>query len=257
MVTPSVTCYPQPGKTKSRVVLEAFACGAGGAALVEAPPVLSAGGVAFFGVVGIEHLLRLSIAEGRAWYYGDNSYFDAGRGRYFRFTRGWFQQVRSEAVPAPERLEALGLRIAPWQRTGEHIVVVEQSEHFLELSGAGRHWLLRVLSELQQHTKRPIMVRRWSRNKDGAAATLADALKGAWALVTHMSAAATEAVLAGVPVFVSGRCAAEPMASGPLSSIESPRYPDGREEWAARLAASQWTLDELRAGLGWRTLHGL
>lgn len=248
----SVTCYPQLGKAKSRLVCEAFAAGCGGRLHAGNYTVLDPGGAAFYGVVGIEHLLRLAIAERREFWYGDNSYFDAGRGRYFRFSRKCLQESKL-LPPDHARLKALGVAVKPWRKEGRHIVVVEQSEHFLDLVGQ-KHWLLRALSALSQVTDRPLKVRRWSRDKAKAASSLRADLAGAWALVTHMSAAANEALLAGVPVFVSGLCAATPLASGELSKIETPRHPDGREDWAAGLAAHQWTLDELRSGDAWRML---
>lgn len=85
--------------------------------------------------------------------------------------------------------------------------------------------------------------------------TLQEDLKDAHCVVTHMSAAANEALIAGVPVFVTGLCAASPLASGSLKEIEHPRYPSGREEWLAGLAGAQWTLDEFRRGIAWRALN--
>ena len=250
-----VTAYPQPGKARSRAVLEAFAQGCGGAIVGDGPAGLSPGAAAFYGLVGIEHLLNLAIAEEREFFYGDNGHFDVSRQRYFRFAKNSFQITFPKVAPNALRFQQTGAELKPWTFSGNHIVVVEQSEHFLSLSGAGRNWLERTVLSLKQHTDRPIVIRRWRRDKDKASATLRADLRGAWALVTHMSAAATEAVLAGVPVFVSGRCAALPMASGELSKIENPKRPEGREDWAGRLAASQWTLEELYNGDAWRILQ--
>jgi len=244
--------YAQPGKARSFQVLEAFTAGCGGR--VAQRPVLEDGDVAFYGTLGLEWMVRQVRAEGRTFYFGDNSFFDAGRGRFFRFARDAFQ-VHEKMPPDHGRLAALGVKIRPWAAGGRHIVVVEQSEHFLELSGIGKHWLVRVLADMRRYTDRPLVVRRWRRDKAKAASTLAADLRGAWALVTHMSAAANEALIAGVPAFVSGLCAATPMASGELSKIESPNRPDGREDWAAGLAGAQWTLGELRDGTAWRGLN--
>lgn len=234
-------------------MVDAFIAGAGGRVSGQTTN-LEEGGACFFGVVGIEHLVRLAIAEERAWWYGDNSFFDRSRGRYFRFSKNALQ-LSSLQTPDHGRLKALGISPCPWRKTGRHIVIVEQSEHFLSLAGA-RQWLAKVIAEVSGCTDRTLRVRRWSRDKSGAAASLGKDLHGAWCLITHSSAAANEALLAGVPVFVSGRCAATPLASGPLANIESPRFPDGREDWAAGLAARQWTLEELRSGMAWRTLNG-
>ena len=46
------------------------------------------------------------------------------------------------------------------------------------------------------------------------------------------------------------------MASGELRDIENPPMPDGRADWAARLAANQWTAEEIRAGVAWWALTG-
>ena len=253
-MNPSVICFPQPGKAKSNDVMAAFAEGAGG--LVSTGPRDARYGLpaAFFGVVGIEDVFARAMASGRDWFYGDNSYFDRCRGKFFRFGQNEFQLSRL-ARPDHARAKALGLAPAKWQ-SGKHVIVVEQSPHFLRLSGVGDDWAARTVAELKRYTDRPIRLRPWRRDKDKAAAGLRADLAGAWALVTHMSAAAVEALLSGVPVFVTGPCAASPMASGELSAIKTPHYPDGRENWAAGLAGHQWTIEELRDGTAWRVLHG-
>jgi hypothetical protein len=252
-VSHSVICYAQPGKARSREVLSAFAAGCRGAVVENPPARLIPGPAAFYGCVGLEHLL-LEARCGREWYYGDNAYFDRARGTHFRFAQNALQ-FSGCAMPEPERFARLGIEIKPWKKDGRHIVVVEQSAHFLRLAGEGHDWYERTVSELKRHTDRPIVSRSWRRDKDKAAATLAADLADAWALVTHMSAAATEAVLAGVPVFVTGPCAATPVASGRLERIETPAYPEWRELWACGLAGMQWTIEEIRAGAAWRALN--
>jgi len=86
-------------------------------------------------------------------------------------------------------------------------------------------------------------------------APLAMDLIDCWAVVAHSSNVAVDALLLGVPVFVTDRCGARRCADTDLSHIESPRMPDDREEWAATLAAQQWTLEEMRSGLAWRMLQ--
>jgi hypothetical protein len=69
--------------------------------------------------------------------------------------------------------------------------------------------------------------------------------------VTWTSNVAVEAIVAGVPAFVSRYSAAAPMA-GMLDTlehrIETPPMPDGREGWAASLAYGQFTLAEIASG---------
>jgi hypothetical protein len=248
--------YPQPGKDKSRRLLEAFVEGAGGtiadpaAGLQHSLLGCRAVAGAFYGTVGIEPLFRAAQRAGD-WFYLDNSYFDAVRQQQFRISRNAMQRAgRADYA----RLDRLGLEIAPWRRSGRHIVIVEQSDYFMrELCDYPIElWREDVRRKLAAHTDRPIVVRPWIRDKAKASSSLAEVLVDAWALVTHASAAANEAVLAGVPVFVTGQSVALAMGLSQLEQIETPRRPDGRRHWAAQLAGSQFTEDEMRNGTAWR-----
>jgi hypothetical protein len=252
--------YPQHGKAKSIQLVGAFVNGARAAGvrgkLIHPDRGLEPGvPAAFYGTIGIEPLFRQA-RDSVEWFYIDNAFFDYGRGEYFRVGRNAFQ--RALRTPDYARLDALCAPIAAWTRAGGHVLVVEQSDYFMrELvgwPGGGPGWRDYVLEKLRAHTDRPIKIRTWRRDKAAAAAGLAADLAGAWALVTHASAAANEALLAGIPVFATGACAALELGLSQLEQIEAPRRPDGRREWAARLAASQWTENELRDGTAWRAL---
>ena len=250
----SVTCYPTPGKAKALMICDAFARGASGA--VRDPRHGAQPGAAFFyGVVDATARIFNTVRdEGRDWYYADNAYFDRGRQAYFRVAKNAFQL--SKIVPGDyKRLDRAGVKIKPWRTTGEHVVVCEQSAAFMRLCGYEGDWTSEVLAQLKQVTSRPVRLRAWNRDKGKMMATLKADLVGAWALVTHMSASANEALLAGVPVFVTGPCAALPMSNTTWQHIDNPVLYEGREEWAAGLVANQWTLDEMKSGKCWRDLN--
>ena len=250
-----VTCYPQPGKPKSLRLCRAFAAGAGGT--VDETGELQPGASGFYGVVGIEALFRQAQNDGRDWYYMDNAHFDSVRGAYFRAARNTLQWRGGK--PDWARFAKLGLGVQPWQKGGRHIVVCPQSEHFMRdvcgWPGGMLAWADDTLHRIKAATDRAIVVRHWDRDKGARLRDLQEDLRGAWALVTHMSAAANEALVAGIPVFLTGPSAALSMGSSELENIESPRRPDGRIEWAARLAGAQWSVEELAAGAAWRALH--
>lgn len=254
----AVVGYVPSKKAKARVVCAAFVQGAGGVVRQPPPNRLEAGAAAFFGVIdGTQHLWQEARAEGRDWYYLDNAYFDVVRGRLYRATKNAVQANGREA-PAWPRWAALGVKIRPWRKQGRHVILVAQSDTYMRVvAGYAGCWWRDALALLKRHTDRPIAMRGWRANKMALAATLKDALRDCWALVTWSSAAANEALLAGVPVFTAGSCAATPMGLSDLTRIESPNYPDGRDAWAAGLAGRQWTLDEFRNGTAWRTLNGL
>ena len=250
-----VTCYPQPGKPRSADIMTRFAAGAGGK--IAKGRVLEPGPAAFFGVVGIADLLNQARADGRDWYYGDNSYFDVTRKVMTRFGKNALQDD-GRGAPDWDRWKKLGITVKPWTRAGRDVLVCRQSDHFMEnvacWPGGGAGWLDSVTTAIRAHTDRPIIIRPYNRDKGASAATLHADLANAWAVVAHTSAAANEAILAGVPAFVTGRCAASSVALDSLDLIESPLRSEGREEWGAALAGRQWSLSEISDGTAWRAL---
>jgi hypothetical protein len=211
---------------------------------------------------GLLPTLRQAQREGRDWYYGDNGYFKPGRRirdrGYYRVTKGAMQHDGSGVFP-PDRWNRLGLSIKPWRKRGSHIVVCPPSRLYaVILDFNADQWLADTLSKLKTYTDRPLRVRKkmsWDEVKRLDGPSLADDLADAWALVTHSSNAAVEALLAGVPVFCTDRCAAYRMGLPDLARIEDPAMPDDREQWAWNLAANQWNLEEMRSGLCWRELQ--
>jgi hypothetical protein len=189
----------------------------------------------------------------RDFYFCDNSYFDAGRERFFRVTRNAIQHHgfgRSDG----KRLRELGVEIKPW-RTGRHVLVCLQSQLFMRLIAGFPEWQEGISRWVFERTDRPIRVRGWSPHKAALRETLRRDLEDAHCVVTWSSCAAVEAILAGVPVICMGPAAAGRMSSRSLDDIENPPRPEGREEWAAVLADNQWTLQEMREGMAWKALQ--
>ena len=249
-MSPSVTCYADGGKRKSVTLCEAFAAGSGGRVLRDATHIAT-GAAAFYGVTPrTKSLFDAARDDGRAWYYIDNGYF--GRGSFYRVTRDAVQIDGRSGARSAARFRAFGLAVAPWRRGGRHVLLCTQSKAYLRLvcDLDGDAWLSDTLSRLRAATDRPIRLR----GKDSAT-SLAAELADCWALVTHASNAAVEALLAGVPVFVTGPSAAAAMGCRELSKIESPRMPDERPAWVERLAAAQWSLAEIRDGTAWDALR--
>lgn len=201
---------------------------------------------------GLLPTLNQARKDGRPWVYADRGYFRATYGDdhtgFFRVTRNAFQHDGRDEGGNSMRWGKLMLSIHPWRR-GRHILVCPPGDVFTQaMQGrSARDWFIETMGQLAAHTDRPIRVRQKPK-KTGVGVPLADDLQDCHALVTFMSNTAVEAVLAGVPVFCTGRCAGGAMGSRSLAAIESPSYPDNRLEWASALANSQWTLEEIRTG---------
>lgn len=248
-----LTACPVPGKVKSAMLCKAFIAGA---------PVTATGFV-FYGVKAGNYAQWVAARKsGLDWYFIDNSYFDDWRGIMFRVTKNRLQHngIGTSDGRRLANLNDLGEPIVPskgWRvdDTG-YVLVIEQSlDHYkyvLELKEPER-WLERTLARIDS---RPAMVRRWTANKPELAQSFKQDLAGAGFLVTHTSAAAVEAVIAGVPVQCDQQCTAH------LCSYLNPIYftqfqygLDDRLRWAQVLADNQWTIGEMERGHAWRVLN--
>lgn len=267
-------CYINPNKGGAREILGAFAKGSG--ADITADLSLKPGRPAvLYGVDAMtDPLWREIVAKRHPYYYIDNGYFGSKwqGGNYYRVTKDAPQQdgltSRIDVTNLDDqthkwllggsdgsRWRKLGKAIKPWRTDGTYILVAVQSDlwHHRHGHGGADRFADWVVAEIGKYTKRPVIV-RGKPLKGHTEPPLLDHIRGAWAVVTHTSNVAVDALLEGVPCFTLGQCAAEAMGLSDLSQIESPVHPE-REAWAAVLADNQWTLDELRDGTCWRALN--
>lgn len=235
-----LTAHPVALKEKSRNLCNAFLAGA--------PK--DAYGHVFFGVneTNWDAWRRVLLRKEPYWYI-DNSYFDSVRGQQFRITRNAIQVCDALARSSNgKRFEALGLEIKPWQpKEDGWWLVIEQSPNFMQRVANDKRWLEKFAAGLD--ASRRVKVRRWKSDKPALQSTLPEDLKGAWALITHSSAAAVTAVLAGVPARVSRMSALTNM----VCSVNSPL--DQRRHYMNVLADNQFTTQEMEDGTAWRMLN--
>lgn len=157
-----------------------------------------------------------------------------------------------------ERVARLGVTLAPWRREGRHVLVALPGPSFGRAWGLDMPaWVegapggLSLLERVQAATDRPVVVRR----KDSTT-PLAEDLDGAWAVVTHSSNVAVDAVLAGVPVVCEPSSPTAPLGNLGLGHLERPHLAE-RAPWLASLLRQQWTLEEMRSGEAWQALRAL
>lgn len=239
--------YSVPAERSSPMFARAFAKGCHGH--VDTSGVLQPGPVALFGSLHRWPLLQQAIKARREWFYGDHGYF--GRFEYYRITRNAYQHDGTGSA-GPERFQSFHRTVQPWRKTGQHVLVCPNSAGYFALFGLHvDQWIADVTQRLRASTDRPIRL-RW---KQPYGSKIERDLQDCWAVVTYSSAAALDALIAGVPVFsLATFSAAYRMGLSDLSRIESPAYPEDREPFLWNLAAQQWTLDEMASGLAWGAL---
>lgn len=205
---------------------------------------------AFWGQPALWQSFQAARRTAPTWYYGDHAFF--GRGRFYRCAKNQTQFMGRTGDDDPARFRSFRILVQDWRRAGGHILLCPNSEPFFGLHGFEfGEWVRDTTTAIRRWSDRPVHV-RWK--SEAAKRSLEEDLRDCWAVVTFCSNAAVMAALAGIPVFCTAECAGLTMGSGDLSQIESPKMPEGREQWAARLANHQWTLDEMRSGALWNAI---
>lgn len=149
------------------------------------------------------------------------------------------------------RWASLGLELAPWRKTGRHVLVCLSRGLGAPTTAMPKWWAENIARNVKLYTGREIRIRTHP-NAQGSVGlvgpSLAEDLVDAHVVVTWGSNAGTEALLAGVPVIHGLDCwIMAPAASPELHAIEDPPMPD-RLPAFIRLSWAQWTLDEIATG---------
>ena len=136
-------------------------------------------------------------------------------------------------------------------------------------------WFEQQINEIRKYTNRPIQVRPHPRNHIGFDykkykdvslvrpvmdrntvddTNFKDTLKDAWAVVNHSSNPAIEAVINGIPVFVSADSLCYDVGNHSLADINNPKMPD-RRGWTEKLSYTEWFEDEIENGSPWQRIR--
>lgn len=163
--------------------------------------------------------------------------------------------------------------LKPWDPSGEIIVICGQHDASEQWRGLPRmdKWIAQQITELRKYTSRPILVRPHPRNiiqfresdfknvkirlpqRDHSTYDDTDfkaTLGRTWAVINHSSNPAMEAVIRGIPVFVSESSLCYEVGNSNLADINSPAMPN-RITWANKLSYTEWFEREIEEGLPW------
>ena len=167
--------------------------------------------------------------------------------------------------------------LRPWNPTGDLIVICGQHDASEQWKGLPKMstWIEQQITEIRKYTTRPILVRPHPRNtitfdenkfknvkvrlpkRDYMTYDDTDfkaTLERTWAVVNHSSNPAMEAVIKGIPVFVSESSLCHDVGNIKLADINTPAMPN-RLTWANKLAYTEWFADEIEQGLPWARIR--
>jgi hypothetical protein len=166
--------------------------------------------------------------------------------------------------------------LQPWKDTGNKIIILGQhhtSEQWAGMPSMDK-WFENQIQEIRKHTDKVIEIRPHPRNPIGLnvkkysnvsikypimdKATIDDTdfkktLNDAWAVVNYSSNPAMEAVINGVPVFVSEDSLCHEVGNTSFENINNPTKPD-RQNWAYKLSYTEWFANEIAEGKPWRRI---
>ena len=166
--------------------------------------------------------------------------------------------------------------LKPWKDTGNKIIILGQHHTSEQWAGmpAMNRWFENQITEIRKHTDRHIELRPHPRNSiifdvkkfknvsirypvmDRTTIDDTDfknVLQDAYAVVNYSSNPAMEAVINGVPVFVSEDSLCHEVGNTTFDNINNPTKPD-RQNWAYKLSYTEWFADEIAEGKPWKRI---
>lgn len=163
------------------------------------------------------------------------------------------------------RSRDLDIEIKPWNPSDGHILIAGMGDKAAEAEGFEvEEWERWAIKKLRAVTNRSIVYRpkpSWKRAKPIAGVgyspkttELHHAFRGCYAVFTHHSNVAVEAICAGIPAWC-WKGVALPFASQDFDQLKRPLMKDGREQWVNDIAWCQWNVAEMRSGLAWMHLQ--
>ena len=211
-------------------------------------------------IINNEESIRSRIFAGREFWFTDAGYtnFITAKSKpWHRLCRNHIHQSLSHMNFPADRLSLLESMPQPWQTTGNKILVVESSDVHHQMLGSDRKsWRDHVIKELAKHTDRPIEYRakHMDRKTRDSVYDLLMSSNDYYCVISDSSAAAVEAVWAGVPIITLNKHVTSTIARTQVADINNLyRGPIG--DWLCALTYSQFTKKEMQNGTAWQIIE--
>ena len=246
------------GHVSSKVVCESLAEGFGCdiARMPWARPLETPG--AFYGRDrGTLAIVAQSAVDGNHWIMADNGYIGAYQyNGYYKISRDGFQCDGTGAPDEGRLVDVLAITgqkfVKDWRSSTKkwHILICPPIVGYERIHWfSSTRWTRSLVKQIRKLTDRKIRVRYKPGENLYTGRSIADDLKNCHALITHDSNIAVEAIMAGIPVFITGTSPAQVFGNVDVSTIAEPRLEGDRWEWLSILANNQWTLKEIKDGM--------
>lgn len=211
----------------------------------------------------VEQLANRFESQGGRVIVAENGYLGADESgiQYYALALKGHNGSGQWPIGGPERWERLGIELKPWRESGDHVLVCPNRSFGPKGFAMPQGWGEATAQRLRQITKREVRLRphpgNWQQKTEEVRASLADDLKGAWAVVIWASSAGLHALISGIPVFREApHWVGGDASQRDVMRIDAPAYPD-RLPALQRMAWAQFTIAEISGGEPFRRLLAL
>jgi len=173
----------------------------------------------------------------------------------------------------PKRPEKLGVKLSPEkQHRRPEILIATQLQQSQQWQGQPpmSKWVEETVAKIRKYSDRKIVVRTHPRSPilvkiPGVEIEVPKKILGSYddfdidynyhCVINHNSGPAVQAAIHGVPIICDTTSLAGEI-SEKMENIENPRLPD-RQDWFLKLCHTEWTVEEIRAGIPLKRLERL
>ena len=196
------------------------------------------------------------------FYNFDSAYFGNVKKKIiFRLSVNNFQNVEPIVNRPSDRWEQLGLEQHSFKQ-GSAIVIVPPDRKIANALGLGSEdqWINETVHKIKNFTDREIKIRKRPEPRADriVSNTFKDFIKDdTFCVIGYSSNALVEAAMHDIPVIALGHSATKSLYNYQLQDIEKikPAYLDDKQAWLNHLAYSQFTREELIAGVAWDLIN--
>ena len=196
------------------------------------------------------------------FYNFDSAYFGNVKKKIiFRLSVNNFQNVEPIVNRPSDRWEQLGLEQHSFKQ-GSAIVIVPPDRKIANALGLGSEdqWINETVHKIKNFTDREIKIRKRPEPRADriVSNTFKDFIKDdTFCVIGYSSNALVEAAIYDIPVIALGHSATKSLYNYQLQDIEKikPAYLDDKQAWLNHLAYSQFTREELIAGVAWDLIN--
>ena len=221
--------------------------------------------------------IELMTSQGKRYVRFPYSSIYANKANYF------FDKIKAKKEDLIRRWEEIkrikNIEVKPYDNKGDYILITcnRGSEGYSAEGLNATTFAIDIISELKNHTNRPIIVRYhranskqqekdienldiWLKNNSINNVSIQskhrnnypnnlEVIKNSYAVITYSSSSASPAIIEGKPLYVkSNNCYFYDMSCGDLKDIENPLNIPDREEWFLKYAGTHYNIKEIESG---------